>query len=174
MANFFTMIGANLFAGNDAEGKFLTLEEIALPEPTMMTENYAPGGGKAEIQVSMDMLEALEAGFNLRGEDPDIWPHFGLGSGRSETYTVLGEIKNKRNGRSVQGKAVLEAQLGKIAGGSFKKGELRNYEYGLIEIFHYELYHDDRELFFWDLWTNALRVGGEDRNAITNSILQIG
>ena len=174
MANFFTMIGANLFAGDDAEGKYLTLEEIALPEPTVMTENYTPGGGRAEIEVSMDTLEALEAGFNLRGEDPDIWKHFGLGSGRSKTYTVLGEIKNKRTGGSVQGKAILEAQLGKIAGGSFKKGELRNYEYGLIEIFHYQLFHGDQELFFWDMWTNELRIHGQDRNAVTNSILQIG
>ena len=115
-----------------------------------------------------------DASAYMKRQELEIGVDLGLGSGRSKTYTVLGEIKNKRTGGSVQGKAILEAQLGKIAGGSFKKGELRNYEYGLIEIFHYQLFHGDQELFFWDMWTNELRIHGQDRNAVTNSILQIG
>ena len=173
MSTFFQWRGVNLFCGDDAEGKWLTIEEVSLPELDEATDTYVPGGGHVEVEFATH-LEKLEAGFNLKGEDRSIYSHFGLGAREPRKYTILGEIVNKRNGALVEGRAVIEARLGKIAPGTIKQGDLRGYEYGLTEILHYEVYEAGEELFFWDFWTNQVRSGGNDRGSATNSILQIG
>lgn len=173
MANFYMLEAVNLFCGDDAEGKFLTLDELKVPDLTEAEQDHAPGGGPVAVGVATH-IEKLESTFKLAGYDPDMLKHFGLGKKARQRYTAVGVVRDKRTGRAIEAKSILEARLGKIAPDAFKKGDLHGHEYALIEIMHYELYFDGGEQFYWDFFTNTLRVQGADEQADENRILRIG
>lgn len=172
MANFYMLEAVNLFCGDDAEGKFLTIDELKVPDLTEAEQDHTPGGGRVGVGV-VTHVEKLESTFKLAGYDPEMLKHFGLGKKARQRFTALGVVRDKRTGRAIEAKAILEARLGKIAPDAFKKGDLQGHEYALMEIMHYELYFDSDEQFYWDFFTNAFRVNGSNEAEDENRILRI-
>lgn len=174
MSQLYILEAANLFCGDHdpSKSKHLTLEEIKLPTLQAMYADHHPGGGLVQVEVEVG-VEKLEATFKLKGFDPDLLGQFGLGSSGRKTYTVYGAVRDKRSGRAIEVKAILEARLGKIEGDAFKRGEAQSHDYALNEIMRYEVWFDGKEKILWDFFTNEYRVDAIDQYSDINKILRI-
>ena len=166
---------ANLFCGDHdpTKSKHLTLDEMRLPS---LEENYAdhtPGGALVGVEFSTG-IKKLEAGFKLKGQDPDLMSQFGLGSRIRNVFTSYGVIVDKRTGRKIESKAILEARLGRVAPDAFTRGDLAGCDYAMNEIIAYHLYWDGKEKYYFDFFENAWRVDGVDQYRDENVILRIG
>lgn len=175
MANtFYTFEAANLFCGDhDPENsKHLTIKNLKLPSHEEAFEEHAPGGSRHKIKVGVG-FEPFTATFQLSGFDPELLVQFGLGSPIRRAFTAYSEIKDRRTGRSIERKAVMEARLAKVEEDAFERGTLVGAEYMLDEILHYELHFDGKEKIYWDFFTNEWRVGGQNEYQRQNEILRI-
>lgn len=173
MANFYILEQVNLFCGESSQGKHLTLQEMKVPTLSESENDHTPGGGRVAVGIA-SVIEKLECTFKLTGSDPELLSMFGLGKRNRQTFTALGAVRDKSTGGLIEAKSVIEARLGKIEGDGFKRSDLHGHDYALIEVWHYELYFNGEEKFFFDFMTNTLRIDGVDPDGgDLNRILQI-
>jgi P2 family phage contractile tail tube protein len=174
-STFFVMESCNLFCGDHdpSLSKHLTLAELKIPDLQEIYEDHHAGGARFQVEVELG-VQKLEPTFKLNGWDPDLLAQFGLGSRKKHVYTAYGAIRDKRSGAVITAKAVIEARLGKVAPDAFERGSLQGHEYALNEVFHYELYWNDVEKYYFDWFTSTWRVNGADENAEINRALRIG
>jgi P2 family phage contractile tail tube protein len=176
MANtIYIMEAANLFCGeHDPENsKHLTLEELKLPDLQEILVDHNPGGGKIGVEFAVG-VQKLEPSFKLKGWDIGLLRTFGLGTPGRKTFTAYGVIRDKRTGKAIEAKAIIEGRLSKIAPEAFQRGEAMGHDYAVNEVLHYELFFDGKEELYWDFFTNTVRLGGVDPDASVNNILRIG
>lgn len=173
-STIFIMEAANLFCGDhDPENsKHLTIEELKLPDLQEVLVDHQPGGGKVGVEFAVGM-EKLEPTFKLKGWDMPLLRQFGMGSPGRRTFTAYGVIRDKRTGRAIEGKAIMEGRLSRIAPDAFQRGEAMAHEYAINEVLHYELHFDTQEELYWDFFTNTVRLGGVDVDQEFNQILRI-
>jgi uncharacterized protein len=174
MSTFYLVEAVNLFVGNadPTRSKHLTLAELKLPDMTEMYVDHHPGGAPVGTEWSVG-INKLEPTFKLNGYDPDLLTEFGLGSKVRNIFTAYGVIVNKRTGRKIESKSVIEGRLGSIAPDAFQRGELMGHEYAINEVVHYEVFFDGAEKIYWDFFTNTWRMNGRDENGEINRILRI-
>jgi P2 family phage contractile tail tube protein len=165
----------NLFVGDDGpnNSKHLNLDTIKLPTLEEVTQTFYPGGGIGEIEVGGLGLKALESTFKIKGYDPQIMSQFGLGSRERKPFTVYGAARDKTGNKAKELKAIMRARLGRIDGDELKRGDLMGHDHKLHEVWHYELYWDGVEKYYYDFERNIWRVDGIDQNADVNNILRI-
>lgn len=175
MNTIYIMEAANLFCGpHDPENsKHLTLEEFKLPDLQEILVDHQPGGGKVGVEFAVG-VEKLEPTFKLKGWDIPLLRQFGLGTASRQIFTGYGVIRDKRTGRAIEAKAVMEGRLSRIAPDAFQRGEAMSHDHAINEVLHYELHFDGQEELYWDFFTNTVRLGGVDRDPDTNNILRIG
>jgi P2 family phage contractile tail tube protein len=173
-SNVYIMEGANLFCGDhDPEkDKKLTLKELKLPDLQEVLVDHMPGGGKLGVEFAVG-VQKLEPTFKLEGWDMLLLRQFGASTQQRRTYTAYGAIRDKRSGRVIQAKAIMEARLSKIAPDAFTRGESMGHDYALNECLHYEVYFDGAEELYYDFFTNTLRLGGVDPDPGFNQALAI-
>lgn len=174
MATIYVMEAANLFAGSadPTKSKHLTLQELKLPALQASYQEHMAGGAPVQIEIETG-IQKLEPTFKLLGWDPDVLIQFGLGSQIKNTFTAYGVIVDRRTGRKIEAKAVIEGRLGKVEADTFKRGDLQTHDYAINEVTHYELFFDNTEKFYWDFFTNIVRVNGISQNDNANAILRI-
>lgn len=165
---------ANLYVGDwdPTQSNHLTLANLKLPA---LEENYSdwmPGGAPVASEVDTH-FNHLEATFTLYGMSPWVFKQIGQRNCRRQTFTAYGLVRDRRNGCALELKAVMEGHLAKADPTEYRRGEIVNHEYAIRGITHYELYLDDEELMWWDMFISARRVGGEDLNRELNDILRI-
>lgn len=165
----------NLFAGDDGpdNSKHLTLESIKLPVLEESSQDYTPGGGIGEITVGNLGLKKLECTCKLKGYDPQVYSQFGIGTRGRRPWTMYGAIRDKRGNGLIELKAVMEGRLAKIEGDDLQRAELAGHDHTFHEIWHYELWWDKKEKYFYDFLTSEWRVDGVSQNADLRSILRI-
>lgn len=175
MPDFLILEAANLFVGDHDPNHSLhiNLTELKLPTLDTTTQDHQPGGSPVAIEVATGIAK-LEAGFKLMGQDFATLAQFGYGTGQRKPFTAYGVLRSKLTGAAVQSKAVIHGILGKTEPDAFKRGELQGYDHSIKEILRYQLWQGGQELFFWDFFTNDLRIGGVDVNREPNAILGIG
>lgn len=173
--NFYVMEAANLFCGDHdpSASKHLTLTELGLPNLQEMYQDHHPGGSLVGIEVDLG-IEKMQPSFKLGGWDPDLLGMFGMGTKRNNTFTAYGVIRDKRTGRAIEAKAIIEGRLGKIEADAFKRGEFQSHDYSINGVMHYELWFNGAEKLYWDFWTSAWRIDGKAQNADELGILRIG
>ncbi|WP_276200174.1 phage major tail tube protein [Chelatococcus sp. XZ-Ab1] len=174
-STIYIMEAANLYCGDHdpANSKHLTLEELKLPDLQEVLVDHQPGGGKVGVEFAVG-VEKLEPTFNLKGWDPVLLRQFGLGSRERRVFTAYGVVRDKRSGRAIEAKAVMEGRLSRIAPAAFQRGEAMSHEYSINEVLHYEVHFDGAEEMYWDFFTNTFRLGGVDPDPEFNNILRIG
>jgi phage tail tube protein FII len=169
MANTILLLeAASLFIGDhDPEkSKHLKLTSLTLPTLEYDIVDHKPGGGAMEIGFSMGALKKLEPSFKMTGFDEDAYQMFGIGSGQVGTFTVYGVIKDKREAKTVSGKAIFRGSIGRMAPDAFTRGAEFGHDHRLDEVSHYELHINQQEWYFVDFWSSPRpRVfGQEDRS----------
>ncbi len=173
MSTMMLMESANLFAGDEAEGKHLTLNTVMLPKVVEATQDHV----SAAIGVAVDFathIEKLEAGFKLTGVDPGVHAYFGTNRKVRSRWTFVGVIRDKRTGAALESRARLEARLSGIEQEDFEKGNLIGCDYTLKEIMFYDLHQLGQERIWFDFFSGrAPRFNGETSDAEEASILRI-
>ncbi len=171
----YVMTGVNLFCGDDdpTKSKALTISELKLPSLEEEYADHKPGGGMVGIEIPVG-IKKLDSTFKLDGFDPDLMVKFGLNSKVRNVFTAYGNISDRRTGRDIGSKAVIEARLGKVEADAFKRGDLQGHNYALNEIVRYVLTFDGKEKIFWDFFENTWRVDGVDQLGTFNANLGIG
>lgn len=174
MSTIYVMEAVNLFCGDHdpTASKHLTISELKLPPLQAIYAEHHGGGARVAIEVEVG-IQKLEPTFKLAGFDPDLLGQFGLGSRYKSVYTAYGKLRDKRTGRDVEARAIIEARLGKIDPDAFTRGELMGHEYALNEVTHYELWFDGKPKIVWDFFENRWEVDGVDQNAADNRILRV-
>lgn len=172
---FYVMEAVNLFCGDDdpTKSKHLTISELKLPKLEETFVEHTPGGGRAAIEIGMNLLTKLEPTFKLAGWDPDLLSQFGLGTPVRKVFTAYGVIRDKRSGAALEAKAIIEGRLGSVDPEAFKRGELQGHDYAINEVMHYELWFKEKRKYYLDIFTNAWQVDGVDQFQAENAILRI-
>lgn len=177
MANgtMYIMTAANLFCGDHdpTKSKHLTLDSLKLPSLEEEYAEHKPGGALVGVEFGLG-IKKFEPTFKLAGFDPDLLTQFGLSSRIRNVFTAYGVITDRRSGREIEARAVMEGRLGKVAPDEFKRGDLMGHDYAVNEMMHYAFYFDGKEKIFWDFFENAWRVDGVDQNRGSNAILRVG
>lgn len=165
----------NLVAGDDGpdNSKHLTLTSIKLPTLDEIRQQYQAGGSLGAMSIGGLGLAVPECTFSCMGPDPQLMSHFGLGQRLRRPYTCYGLVRDKRTGRSVEIKAIMEGRLGKVEGSDLQRGELASHDYMIDEIYHYQLWWDRKEKYYYDLFTSDWRVDGVSQNDDARNILRI-
>ena len=73
---------------------------------------------------------------------------------------MYGAIRDKRGNGLIELKSVMEGRLAKIEGDDLQRAELASHDHTFHEIWHYELWWDKKEKFFYDFLTSEWRVDG--------------
>lgn len=173
--NLFVLEAVNLFCG-DADptaSKHLTIQELQLPPLNEILVDHHAGGAKVAIEIGGLGVQKLLPTFKLGGWDPDLLTQFGLGANAQKTFTAYGVVRDKRTGRAIEAKAIMEGRLGKIEPGTFQRGEFQSHDYAINGLTHYELWFDGAEKIFWDFFTSDWRTDGVSQNADERNILRI-
>lgn len=173
--SLFIQEAANLYCGDDdpSRSKHLTLDEHALPVLEETFAEHMPGGSRIAVEVSMGVIRPLSSSFKLRGWDPHLMTLFGLGSRQRLPFTSYGLVRDKKTNRAIESKAIMQGRLAKIEGEARKRGEFMGHDYEIKEIWHYELWFDGLEKYYFDFETQEFRVNGVSENADERRILRI-
>lgn len=173
MSTVYVFEQANLIAGvGTTASKHLTISELKLPVLQEMYQDHHAGGSIAQIEVAVGM-QKLEATFKLMGFDPSLMSEFGLNSRQRMVYTAYQVIVDKRTGRKIEHRAVMEGRLGKIEQDANQRGNLMSTDYAINEILRYELWFDQTPKIKWDYMTSLFEIDGVDQYAAEKAILRI-
>lgn len=167
---------ATLFVGDHdpINSKHLTLKNHKLPTLEEGYEDHTPGGGFVGIEVGTGKINKLESSFDLNGEDPRLLSQFGFGVRRPLQFFSYGVIRDLRTGEAIEGRATLVGYLGSIEPDEYSPGAAKGGSYGIKGITSYEMSFDGEEKFFFDFWTNTVRIDGANVRQAENSILRLG
>lgn len=174
MSNVLTMEAANLFCGDHdkATSNHLSLLDLKLASLEENLVDWNPGGSPVASEVETG-INKLEMTFNLAGWTPEVMKLIGTSQRERQVFTAYGVIRDRRSGSTLEAMAVAQGRLARVNPTNFRRGDLHQHEYTIRGIVHYELYMGEDEIYFWDMFTNELRVGGVDINFETNRILKI-
>src|ERR1019366_977209 len=90
-----------------------------------------------------------------------------------QQFSLYGMLRNRLNGTTQQISAVVWGMLSRAAPSEFERANLNTIEYGIHALTHYELIIDGVQIYFWDMATNSMIIGGVDIMADQNSALMI-
>ncbi len=174
MSNVFTMEAANLFCGDHdrAVSNHLRLMGLKLPGLEENMVDWNPGGAPIASEVETGITK-LESTFNLAGWQPEVMKLIGSSRRERQVFTAYGVIRDRRSGQALEAMCVMQARLGRVNPTEFRRGDLQSHEYSIRGIVHYELFLEKDEIYYWDMFTNEFRIGGEDINYDTNRILRV-
>src|SRR5215216_2399381 len=149
----YIMEGANLFCGDHdpTNSTHLILQELKLPGLEENYSDHTPGGAPIAIEVDTH-INRLEATFNLAGWNPLVMTLIGRSTRVHQTFTAYGGVRDRRTGRLMEAKAVLQGRLGRVNPTAFRKGDVMAHEYSIRGIVHYELYLDTDAIYRWDFF----------------------
>lgn len=151
--------------------KWQQLESIQLPDLEEMSESHQGGGSVGEVEWGNLGIKALAPTFKLKGWDPQVMALFGA---RTRTpWTVRGALRNKQTQVAIGVRAILYARLGKISPDAFERGKLLSHDHQMLEVVHYELYFDEKEMVYWDHFEPAWRVNTIDLLADQRRLLAL-
>ena len=153
----------------------LTLDSLKVPELQEKTASHMPGGGVLGLEVGMNFIEALSPTFKLSGFDPQTLTLFGLGTPHRHVYTGYGVVRDKKTGRALEAKTIIEARMTAIKPDEFKRGDMYGHDHELSEGHALRTaFRRQRKVLFRFLDPTPSAVNGTDHNADTNRILRIG
>jgi hypothetical protein len=177
MANeLITLESVNLFCGatpdaSDASNH-LVLSEIKLPTLDKQFTDHRPGGAPVGVEIDT-VIARLECTFSLTGVVPQVMKLINSWTDAQLWYFVYGVLRDQNTGDVAQAAGVLKGKLGRVDPTNWSKGNILHHAYSIRGIFHYELQVAGEELYRWDFPTNTLVIGGVDKNAQTNALLNI-
>lgn len=153
--------------------RVLTLTRVVFGELKRKSVNLNPGGGIGEVSFLTNSLEPIECAFDTRGIDEDALAGFGF-DGTFDKWTLAGSMKNMDTGVSVPSRAIIRGIIQSVKHDDFTGaggGAMFGCAYTLAQVLHYELWLNNKELWYFDWFQRIGRANGNDwfqgtRNAL--------
>lgn len=174
MSTLYVMEAVNMYCGDDDPNasQHLRIAELKLPPLEEIFADHHAGGSRFQVEVGLG-VQKLVPTMKLNGWQPEVLSLFGLGARSSKVYSAYGVIRDKRSGRAIEAKAIIEGRLGKVEADAFQRGELQGHDYAINEVMHYELWFDEKEKYYFDWFADDWRVDGVSQNADERRILRV-
>jgi len=152
----FTMYMEGLDFGIDTE-------EVDIPLPTPLTQEYRGGGMDLGVNQPMSAIEALEVTVKMAGHNPDIMNRMALGPGRTTRITFRGGMLREADGGVAAHICIVQ---GAINGGTrdrWQRGEKSGVEFVIngIKYFRYEA--DTAVIHELQAWPPIRIVNGQNQ-----------
>lgn len=160
----FTMFMDGLDFGIDCE-------EVDLPMPNPMTQEYRGGGMDLAVNQPMAAIEALEVTVKMAGQNPDIMSRVALAPGRTTRITFRGGVLRELDGGIAAHVCIVE---GAINGGTrdrWSRGEKVGFEFTVNGIRYFRYEADTRVINELQAWPPRRVINGVNQLAELNTAL---
>lgn len=138
----------------------LTLAKMGIPSIKRLNAEHNPGGGVGKVNFVFPQIEPIEPKFELKGFDTDIIGSLGFAAGTQDKWVFAGAVRDKRSGRSIPARAIIQGVIAEWEPDEFSPGEFVGCNHMLHEVTHYEFHLDNQELWYWDFYEREGRSGG--------------
>jgi uncharacterized protein len=98
-------------------------EEIGIPTPKVVTQEYRGGGMDLAVNQGLAALEPLEATFKFAGHARDILARVARGPGKKITVTARGAVMDVLTGETVAHVAIMTGELNDHSRDNWKRAE---------------------------------------------------
>lgn len=146
-------------------------EEVELPLPTPVTQEYRGGAMDLGVNLPMAALEALEVTVKMAGQSPEIMKRMALAPGQTSRVTFRGGVLTESNGVVVPHIGIVQ---GAINGGSrdrWQRGEKSGVEFVINGLIYYRYEVDAQVVHEIQHWPPKRIVNGIDQLAGLNTAL---
>jgi P2 family phage contractile tail tube protein len=146
-------------------------EEVTIPIPTPVTQEYRGGGMDLGVALPMMAIEPLESTVKMSGHDVDIMKLMALGPNNETRVHFRGGVLSEVNG-VIQAHVVI--MQGNINGGShdtWQRGEKSGLEFVLNGISYFKYTVEDETIHEIGSYPPKRIVNGVDQLASLNSAL---
>ena len=149
----------------------LDCEEVELPIPTPLTQEYRGGGMDLGATTPMAAIEALEVTVKMAGHSPEIMKLMALAPGRTSRVTFRGGVLREMDGGIATHLAIIEGCLNGGSRDRWQRGEKSGVEFVIngIKYFRYEA--DSEIIHELQQWPPRRIVNGVDQLAELNQAL---
>lgn len=148
-------------------------EEVTLPVPTPLTEEYRGGGMHMAVNQPMSAIEPLEATFKMAGHSPDILKRMALGPGRTTRLTVRGAVRDEPSGNDVAHVAIIEGAMNGGSHDTWQRGQKSGLEFVMNGIIYFKYEVADEIIHECASYPPVMVVNGVDQLLGVNQILGI-
>jgi P2 family phage contractile tail tube protein len=146
-------------------------EEIGLPTPQVVQQEYRGGGMDLAVNHGMAALEALEATFKFAGHARNILQQVARGPGKFLTVTARGAVMNTLTGEHDAHVVVLQGQFNQHSRDSWKRGEKGGLEVTMSGILAYRYEIAGNVVHEIQAYPPRRVINGNDELASINTIL---
>lgn len=146
-------------------------EEVELPVPTPLTQEYRGGGMDVAVAMPMAAIEALQVTVKMAGHNPQIMKRMALRPGRTTRVTFRAGILREDEGAIVSHVCIVE---GCINGGSrdrWQRGEKSGVEFVMNGIKYLRYEADSDVIHEIRAWPPKRVINGVDQLAELNAAL---
>lgn len=146
-------------------------EEITLPIPTPVTQEYQGGGMDLKVAQPLAALEAMEATIKIAGHNPDIMRKLGKGPGQTTRVTFRGAVLAEATGRIEAHVCVIEGAPNGSSRDTWQRGEKSGLEFMINGIIYFRYDVEDTIVHEVSAWPPRRIVDGVDQlNAINQAL----
>lgn len=160
----FTMFMDGLDFGIDTE-------EVDLPLPTPVTQDYRGGGMDLGLNQAMSAINALEVTVKMAGHNPEILKRMALAPGQTTRVTFRGGILRELDGGIAAHVCIVE---GAINGGTrdrWQRGEKSGVEFVINSVKYLRYEADDQVIHELQAWPPKRIINGTNQLAELNAAL---
>jgi P2 family phage contractile tail tube protein len=164
---------ANIFVGDDpTASNHLILKNVKFPTVEKSYVDFTAGGAMVGVEVDTH-FNKFEVTFSLAGYTPQVLSQVGICARASQQFSLYGMLRDRLDGATQRVEAYVFGQLSKAAPDNFDRGTLSAIEYAIKGVTHYELLINKSQIYYWDMGTNEMLVGGVDIEADQNAALGV-
>ncbi len=158
-----------MYIGTDDYG--YDTEEVELPLPSAVEQEYRGGGMDLGVNQSMAALEPLECTIKMAGHSPDLMKLIARGPGKKTRFTFRASVLEEANGQYVPHVAVVEGEANKGTRDRWQRGEKSGIEIPISGIMYFRYEANDEVIHELQAWPPRRIVGGVDELSIINQNL---
>ncbi|MBO6755762.1 MAG: phage major tail tube protein [Roseibium sp.] len=152
----------------DGEDFGYDTEEIEIPIPTPVTQDYRGGGMDLGVTTPIAAIQALEITVKMAGHSPDIMKKLARGPGQTSRVIFRGSVLAESNSGTEAHVCVVE---GSANGGSrdrWQRGEKSGLEFIINGILYFRYEADNEVIHELQAWPPKRIVNGLDQIASIN------
>ena len=161
------MQGFTMYIGGSDYG--IDTEEIQLPFPVPVTQNYRGGGMDLEVAQPMSAIEALQVTVKMAGLNPDIMKRMAQAPGVTTRLTFRGGVLRESDAGIARHLCLVQGAINGADRDRWQRGEKSGFEF-VVNGIRYMRYEVDTDKFHeLRAWPPVRIVNGVDQLAELNA-----
>ena len=146
-------------------------EEVELPLPTPMTQDYRGGSQDLGIALPMSAIEALEVTVKMAGHNPQILGRMALAPGHTTRVTFRGGVLREIDGGIATHICIVEGAINGSSRDRWNRGEKSGLEFKMNGVKYYRYEADADIIHELQVWPPIRIINGVNQLAELNQAL---